>query len=295
MKKSVYSIITEQIVKRIEESGQLPWQKPWREIGAYNVKSGKEYSYLNQMMLQHSGGYLTFNQIQELDGTLQKNAKSEIITFYKTYDDKKEIQKDENGNVLLDDNGKPKHVKRFALRYYRVFSLVYVDGIEGKHINLNDSIRPIENAEAIMRGYITRSGVKFQSEPSDSAFYAPAIDLISVPNIKQFENPDEYYSTVFHEAVHSTGHKKRLSRKGFDSGMRFGSCDYSREELVAEIGSCFLRRKVRIEDKRTFENSVSYIDNWLNVLKRDDHMIVTAARQAEKAVRYILNETPDHN
>ena len=290
MKKSVYAIITEQICNKIQKENCLPWEKPWNEIGAYNVVSGKEYSYLNQMLLQHSGGYITFRQMKELGGQLKAGAKSEIITFYKVYDDKKELQKDENGNILFDENGEPRHKRRFALRYYRVFSLVHVDGIEDRHIELNDDIKPIEKAEAIIRGYVNRECVKFQSEPSDSAFYAPSLDLISVPNIKQFSVADEYYSTVFHEAVHSTGHAKRLDRPGFQKVTRFGSCDYSKEELVAEIGSCFLRRETRIEDKKTFENSVAYIDNWLNVLKKDDHMIIKAAQAAEKAVKYILGQ-----
>lgn len=294
MKQSVYSIITEQIVKRIEESGQLPWRRPWREVEAYNLKSGKPYSFLNQMLLRHSGGYLTFKQLSEMGGHLKEGSKSEIVTFYKTYEGK-ELLKDASNQIILDDEGKPKHEMRFALRYYRVFSVQDIDGIEDEGIDMNDNIKPDEKAEAIIRGYLNRSEVKFQSEPSSSAYYAPIEDLVSVPALQQFDDVSEYYSTVFHELTHSTGHTKRLHRQGFDKGMKFGSCDYSKEELIAEIGSCFLRREARIESKSAFENSAAYIENWKKTLKRDDHMIIRAASQAEKAVKYILNESPDHN
>lgn len=289
MKKSVYSIITDQIISRIEESGQLPWRKPWREIEAYNLKSGKPYSFLNQMLLRRSGGYLTFKQLNEMGGHLKEGSKSEIVTFYKTYESK-EILKDVNDQIIYDENGKPKHKMRFALRYYRVFSVQDIDGIEDKQIEMNDDIRPDETAEKIIRGYVNRSGVTFRSEPSSSAFYSPLEDLISIPSLGQFDDSSEYYSTTFHEMVHSTGHKARLNRKGFDRGMKFGSCDYSKEELIAEIGSCFLRRESRIECKSAFENSAAYIQNWESVLKRDDHLIVRAASQAEKAVHFILND-----
>jgi antirestriction protein ArdC len=292
MKQSVYSIITNQIIKRIEESGQLPWRRPWREIEAYNLKSGKPYSFLNQMLLRRSGGYLTFKQLSEMGGHIKKGSKSEIVTFWKTYEGK-EILKDGSGQVLYDEDGNPKHKQRFVLRYYRVFSVQDIDGVEDREIEMNEDIRPDEKAEAIIRGYVNRSGVSFQAEPGSSAYYVPSEDLVSVPAIGQFDEISEYYSTVFHEIIHSTGHIKRLHRQGFDKGMRFGSCDYSREELVAEIGSCFLRREAKIESKGAFENSAAYVENWAGVLRRDDHMIVKAAQQAEKAVKYILNESPD--
>lgn len=289
MKKSVYAIITEQIINRIEESGQLPWRKPWREIEAYNLKSGKPYSFLNQMLLRRSGGYLTFKQLSEMGGHLKEGSKSEIVTFFKVYDGK-ELLKNADDQIIYDEDGKPKHKQRFALRYYRVFSVRDIDGIEDEGIEMNEDIQSDEKAEAIIRGYVTRSGVHFRSEPSSSAFYAPAEDLVSVPVLGQFDDSSEYYSTVFHELTHSTGHAKRLNRKGFENGMKFGSCDYSREELIAEIGSCFLRRETRIESKSAFENSTTYIDNWMRRLKDDDHLIISAASKAEKAVKFILNQ-----
>lgn len=289
MKQSVYSIITNQIINRIEESGKLPWRRPWREIEAYNFKSKKPYSFLNQMLLKRSGGYLTFKQLTELGGHLREGSKSEIVTFFKVYDGK-EVLKNTDGEVIKDKDGKPKHKQRFALRYYRVFSVQDIDGIEDKPIEMNQNIQPVEKAEAIIRGYVNRSGVAFKSEPSASAFYAPVEDLVSVPAIGQFDDNSEYYSTVFHELTHSTGHTKRLNRQGFKDGMRFGSCDYSKEELIAEIGSCFLRREARIESKSAFENSTAYVENWKNRIKQDDHLIISAASKAEKAVKFILDQ-----
>ena len=241
------------------------------------------------MLLRRSGGYLTFKQLSEMGGHLKEGSKSEIVTFFKVYDGK-ELLKNADDQIIYDEDGKPKHKQRFALRYYRVFSVRDIDGIEDEGIEMNEDIQSDEKAEAIIRGYVTRSGVHFRSEPSSSAFYAPAEDLVSVPVLGQFDDSSEYYSTVFHELTHSTGHAKRLNRKGFENGMKFGSCDYSREELIAEIGSCFLRRETRIESKSAFENSTTYIDNWMRRLKDDDHLIISAASKAEKAVKFILNQ-----
>ena len=108
--------------------------------------------------------------------------------------------------------------------------------------------------------------------------------------MEQFQNEAEYYSTVFHELTHSTGHKKRLDRLNSSITARFGSEDYSKEELIAEIGSANLMNLLGIETSRSFRNSTAYIENWLSVLRSDVKFIVSASCKAEKAVKYILNE-----
>ena len=120
------------------------------------------------------------------------------------------------------------------------------------------------------------------------AFYSPSTDSVSVPRIEQYENPDEYYSTLFHEMVHSTGHVSRLNR--FEDGVAaFGNDDYSKEELVAEMGSCFLCGTIGISTDNSFRNSSAYIGSWLSKLKGDKRLVVTASSKAEAAIRYIQN------
>jgi len=98
----------------------------------------------------------------------------------------------------------------------------------------------------------------------------------------------EYYSTAFHELTHSTGHPSRLN--WLTQPSFFGSDDYSKEELIAEIGAAALVSHVGLETASSFRNSAAYIQNWLGVLKGDKRFIVSAAGRAEKAVNLILNQ-----
>lgn len=113
------------------------------------------------------------------------------------------------------------------------------------------------------------------------------MDRVSVPPMKDCRKAEEYYSVLFHELIHSTGHKSRLGRKGItQNGVSFGDEVYSREELVAEIGAAMLCGVAGIENV-TIENNASYIQSWLRVLKEDSKLIVYAAVQAQKAADYI--------
>ena len=131
-------------------------------------------------------------------------------------------------------------------------------------------------------------GAIIKDPEGDAAFYQPSTDRIVLPLLLQFAETAEYYGTTFHEMVHSTGHMKRLAR--LDATANFGGEEYSKEELVAEIGSAALVYHVGLETTDSFHNSVAYVQNWLNALKNDKRMIVSAAGKAEKAVKLILGE-----
>ena len=107
---------------------------------------------------------------------------------------------------------------------------------------------------------------------------------------EQYKVINEYYSTTFHEITHSTGHQNRLNRLQSGQVAAFGSEEYSKEELVAEIGSAALMNLLGIETIKTFRNTAAYIQSWLNVLKNDNKFIVSASSKAEKAVNFILGE-----
>jgi len=143
-----------------------------------------------------------------------------------------------------------------------------------------------QTAEAIIADYVQREGVTIEHCEGDRAFYQPAADRIVLPLLAQFKETAEYYSTAFHEVVHSTGHMKRLAR--LDTTANFGSEEYSKEELVAEIGSAALVHHAGLETPQSFTNSAAYVQNWLTVLKSDKRFIVSAAGKADKAVDYIL-------
>lgn len=278
MKTNVYQMVTDRIIEELEK-GVIPWQKPWTGVrsGAFNRISKKPYSLLNQMLLKHTGEYATFKQWQQLGGHIRKGEKSEIIVFWKIFE-KEEIN----------DEGKKEKVSIPMLRYYNVFHISQVDGVEPLEEPFND-IEPIEAADKVIIDYVTREHITFEEIASNKAFYSPSSDRVVVPLKEQYQNANEYYSTTFHELTHSTGHKTRLDRLKTGMDAAFGSETYSKEELIAEIGSASILNILGIETPQTFKNSAAYIQNWLQVLKNDNKFIVSAAGKAEKAVNYIMN------
>lgn len=125
------------------------------------------------------------------------------------------------------------------------------------------------------------------SNTMKNSFYRPSDDSVHVPQLSQYAIAEEYYSTLFHEMTYSTGHTSRLDR--LTKTAAFGSQTYSREELVAEMGSAFMLAKLGIDCEKAFTNSVAYLQGWIQALKNDKKMIVVAAGKAEAAVEYILN------
>lgn len=280
MKKSVYEMITERIIEQLE-NGVIPWQKPWSgtHSGAYNRISNKPYSLLNQMILKHGGEYATFKQWSDLGGKIRKGEKSEVVTFWK-------IQPYEEEN----ENGE-KVIKQIPLlRYYNVFHISQVDGVEPKEQLKISDLEPIEEAEKIKTEYMNRERLKIFEKVTNDAFYLPIQDYIQVPCKEQYQDIEEFYSTLFHEMIHSTGHKNRLNRPDMQGIVRYGSEKYSKEELTAELGSAMIINILGIETGKSFKNSSRYIQDWLQALKNDNKFIVSASSKAEKAVKYILNE-----
>ena len=273
----IYKEITDRIIAQME-SGVIPWSKPWVASGkAISRSTGKPYSLLNQMLLGRPGEYLTFKQCQQAGGKVKKGEKSSMVVFWKWIEQENE------------ETGEKKEVP--FLRYYNVFHIDQCEGIAAKHTTetaFPDGAEPLEAAQDIIYDYLSREGVKLSHEEGDRAFYRPATDEVVLPIRKQFVSTAEYYSTVFHELTHSTGHEKRLNRLSKPSF--FGTEDYSKEELVAEIGAATLVNHVGLETASSFRNSAAYIQNWLGVLKGDKRFIVSAAGRAEKAVNLILNQ-----
>ncbi len=278
----VYAMVTDRILSEME-NGNIPWHKPWictggSNNGAYNYISKKSYSLLNQLMLKHADGYLTFKQVQQLGGKVKKGAKSEIVVFWKMLNVEEENADGEKENKLIP-----------LLKYYNVFWIGDTT-LQKEDVTpeLND-IKPIEKAEKIIDEYINREGITFSNQfLTDNAYYSPSNDYVNVPSIEQYENVEEYYSTTFHELTHSTGHEKRLARFSSGKVSRFGSEDYSKEELVAELGASALVNHCGIETEKSFRNNVAYIQSWIKALREDKRLIVSASSKAEKAVNYIL-------
>jgi len=278
---SVYDIITQQVIEKLE-SGVIPWHKPWRTDAPINLISQREYSGFNRVWLSAMGYaskyWLTFNQVNKLGGRVRAGEKSSIVTFWKrnTYTKRNA------------DTGEDEKKQGFLLRYYRVFNLCQTEGIADK-LGLGESAQPVPDI-GICAGIVQGMPKRPQIIGADHAFYSPIADEVGIPAREKFSSIEEYYSTLFHELVHSTGHVSRLHRENFDKPQYFGSESYSKEELVAELGASMLCGVAGIAP-RTLDNSAAYLSSWINRLKGDSRLILSASSQAQKASDFILGKS----
>lgn len=302
MKQSinVYQIVTDRICEQLQK-GLIPWRKPWHGVGledggAINYVTRKPYSLLNQMLLGRPGEFLTFNQIKERGGKIRKGAKASFVVFFSSviYKNKKQETIKEDGTTEEETIFVVEEKQVPILKYYNVFHIDDVEGIKSKIETVAPvtDLQPINAAEKVINNYLDREDhLQFiNNKLSDRAYFSPVLDLVNVPMLSQYEIREEYYSTTFHELVHSTMTESRCNRRSENKLAAFGGADYSREELVAEIGSAMLCNRIGIDCKKAFNNSVAYIQGWLKALKNDNKFIVWAASRAEKAAKYILNE-----
>lgn len=281
-KVSVYEVVTERIIAALEK-GVVPWRMPWRRRGASNIPknlhSKKEYRGVNIFLLGAQGyaspWWLSYKQCAAKGGQVRKGEKSTPVIFWKVTDSKTKVTK----------SGKPE--KQFILRYYNVFNVAQCDGLdvpEEPKVGDELTFNPIEECERIVLSYKTIPAI---DHGGSRACYSPTFDRVHMPDKETFNSVEEYYSTLFHELIHSTGHEKRLNRDGIMNPIRFGSHDYSFEELVAECGAAFLCAQAGIID-HTLDNSAAYIQSWIKKLKSEPKWLVEASSKAAKAADYIF-------
>ncbi len=276
---NVYEIITSRIIEKLE-AGTAPWTKPWTggEMPR-NFVTGKVYRGINlfllNMMNYSSPYWLTFNQCKEKGGHIRAGEKATPIVFWTKA--KKE-----------DDKGEEKNMP--VLRYYNVFNAEQCEGLKIKQTEMEERyFNPLEVCEMTVNNMPNSPEIRHIDQ---RAYYVPAIDYVNMPKPETFRSAEEYYSTLFHELTHSTGHSSRLNRKGITVHNGFGSLDYGKEELVAEMGAAFLCGCTGIEN-RVIDNSAAYVAGWLKAIKEDKKIVITAAAAAQKAADYILNKSED--
>ncbi|SDG49443.1 Antirestriction protein ArdC [Thermoanaerobacter thermohydrosulfuricus] len=272
----VHDIVLEKILQQMEK-GEIPWQKGWRDNPPINYITRRPYTGINVLLLSKGGEYLTFQQIQRLGGKIKKGAKAEIVIFFKPYTKIVEEVDQETGEVV------EKEKELLVLRYYHVFHLSDTEGIPSKLKKVKHN--PLQEVEKIIAEY--KDAPKIVHDNPNEAYYNAVKDLINIPDKSLFYDIHEYYSTLFHEIIHSTGHPKRLNRFKENEKSAFAADSYSLEELVAEIGAAILCQHAGIMEK-TIKNSTAYIQSWLKHLKNNKMMIFTAAGRAQKAVDYVL-------
>lgn len=273
----VYEIVNEKILANLDK-GIIPWKKPWKDVYAVSYVTRKPYSLLNQILLGEGGEYLTFNQVTALGGHIKKGAKSKFVVFWKM------LKKTET----VEEDGETKTLTKIIpmLRYYNVFNIKDTEGVKPHTEITTEEVKTLDSADEVISDYISREDIKL-NYGGNEAYYAPLLDSVTLPEKTQFTETAEYYSTVFHELVHSTGHEKRLNRNIKNA---FGSKDYSKEELVAELGSAYSLGRLGIDTQSSTRNSTAYIQSWKKHISEDKYLFVSTAGKAEKACKYIFGE-----
>jgi antirestriction protein ArdC len=279
---AAYQVITDRLVAMLE-AGTAPWKKSWAGASGFpkNLISKKAYSGINTWML-HTSDYassyfLTFNQAKELGGTVKKGEKGLPVVFTKQLPVKSVEVKTEKGTETMIDGKTGGRM----LRYYTVFNVEQCEGIEAPDTGERHQHDPIETAEKIIAGMPNRPQIEHRG---GRACYSPEADIVTMPTADRFTTRPGYYSTLFHELAHSTGHGSRLDRQ---IANNFGSNPYAKEELIAEMASAYLCAHAGIEQS-IIENQAAYLAGWIEALKGDARLAVQAASAAQKAANYIL-------
>ena len=287
-RRDLYAEVTQTIIDALEK-GVVPWRNPMLLSGTAglprSLARGKPYRGVNVFLLSIAAwslGYdnpywLTYRQAQARGGQVKAGEKSQLVVFWKLL----EKTDPETGEVK----------KLPVLRHYRVFNARQCEGLDvPEPVQAAERPNePIERAEAIVAGYPDPPEIAVSL---GRAFYRPSADVVCLPAIGLFRSSETYYATLFHELGHSTGHSKRLDR-GLDTELRpFGSPDYSREELVAEMTAAFLCAEAGLSPV-TIGDSASYCQGWLQQIRGEPRLLIQAAGAAQKAADHVLNRRFD--
>jgi len=299
----IYAKITERVLAQLE-AGTVPWQKPWSG-GARrrprNLVSKQPYHGINVFVTACQGftepWWLTINQLKKLNGCdlgfcrkphkhahVRKGETGTPIIFWKA-------REFEAYNADLDAE---ETRTMFLARYSHVWNVAQVEGIEHK-VPADESIverafAPLDECERVVRDL--KVPVVIEHRLDQRAYYHANTDRIQIPRPETFESAEHYYSTLFHELTHWTGHPARLNRPGIAERTAFGDESYSKEELIAELGATFLCGAVGIEN-RTVNTSAAYLQHWAERLRGDHRLILQAASEAQKAADFVLGVTED--
>lgn len=288
----IYARITERIVAELE-TGVRPWMQPWHSANAIGRvtrplrHNGLPYSGMNVLLLWSEAiarGYtapiwMTFKQALELGGAVRKGETGSMVVFASRFT---RTETDASGDEF--DREIP------FLKAYSVFNVAQIDGLPDHYYGLAEPSRdPIERIEHADR-YFANTGAVIR-HGGDRAYYAPTTDQIQMPPFETFRDAAAYVATLSHEATHWTAPPHRvnrdLSRYAKDRSER------AREELIAELGSCFLCADLGIvPEVEPRPDHASYLGSWLTVLGDDKRAIFSAAAHAQRAVGYLHSLQP---
>ena len=264
-RNEIYNRITEKLIIKIE-SGVIPWRRNWSIGSPTNMISKRPYNGINFLSLiaedHPSPYYLSFLQCKEKGATINKGATGSLIVFWKVCE--RNIEEGNKGSARIP-----------FLRYSYTFNLsdTSLCNTEAQRTSITSAeelISKLQNLPPIKNNY-------------RRCAYSLIDDFITLPVISDFDNQAEYYSALFHEAIHSTGHPSRLNRISAHADHE----QYSEEELVAELGSSFLCAQAGISNS-VIENQAAYLQGWMKKLKQYPEVLIRASIQAKNAVEYLL-------
>ena len=274
--KEIYQEITHNYLEMLEK-GTVPWRQPWKKLRPINYSSEREYQGINRLNLSNapfeSNQWLTFNQANRLGGRVRSGEKGRLVVYHKILD----VTKSSKESADIETKKVP------LFRYSYVFNSEQTEGLPKVAIDPSKNFQAITDADKIVQDFKV---CPIEHNQIAVAAYSPDKDKIIMPPRSSFETSEDYYHTLFHEMVHSTGHSSRLNRL---EGSTFGSPGYTKEELTAEIGAAFLSNEAGIIEKIKFEQSADYLKGWMKRLSEDPKLIVQAASHAEKAVAMVRN------
>ena len=290
-KFDVYEEVTNQIIAALEQ-GVKPWECPWqRNAAALPLRvTGESYRGINHILLNLKAwaqGYrnpvwMTFKQAKDLGGVVRKGEKSSLVLKYGTFEAKDEAPEGETDAKM-----------RGYLKAYRVFNVQQIDGLEEQFPTPDEAkplaTRPIEQLSHIAADVIENMGVGY-AEGGDRACYVPSLDKVHMPELSKFKGAELFYSTLFHELSHATGRKRRCDRTKEKAGSKFGNAVYAMEELVAEISAAMMGAQLGFQPGH-IEDSASYVQSWLTVLRDDKRAIVKAAAAAQRSADYLMSKS----
>jgi len=278
----VYEIVTNSIMESLE-NGVIPWRKPFSDsfnMLPINFSTGRAYRGINILLLGSIGynlayshnSWLTFHQAKKIGGHIKKGEKASQVLFWKKIHLHEETESDSTDEKMV-----------FIARIYHVFNVDQCEGLDYDKGSLIPE-SPISSADEVISSFPSPPEIQLSSH----AVYFPELDVVKIPSSDKFISQEEYYATLFHELIHSTGHPSRLNRE-FQGRLK-AEQSYAEEELIAEVGSAFLCAMLGIDNSDIQQNKASYIQGWLKSLGDDKRLVVKAASQAQKAVDYILNK-----
>lgn len=275
--------ITAEIVKRIEDGGTPPWRQGWTSGCLHlNASTGKPYAGINQLILgmqaQTDPRWLTYKQAEAMGVHVRKGEHGTRIVKMVEVDRRKAEAGGEEQETLGVEGG-----KALVMKAYTVFNASQIDGMAPMP-EREPGVEPAEAVEAVVWG-LQDTGMKLNFGAGQPAYY-PRTDEIRMPQARDLRSQEDMNSVLLHECAHATGHIKRLARLHMDS--RFGTPEYAREELRAELASAMMAGELGLPLGPTMiEQHAAYLASWLEALRRDKNEIFRAAADAQKICDYL--------